>query len=50
MAASSGPLLITCYWDIENARFSIWTVEGMASRRADRSECGLDGCYRVGAV
>jgi hypothetical protein len=42
MVARSGPEFATFCWDTENDKFSIWTVEGMADRRADKSECALE--------
>ena len=50
MVAMSGPEFATFCWDTENDIFSIWIVEGMADRRADKSECGLVVGYRVGSA
>ncbi len=44
--ATSGPLFtVLCY--TESARFSTWTVEGIACRRARRSGGWLEACWRV---
>jgi hypothetical protein len=36
-----------CYYDIENAKFSIWIVKGMAFKSANRSWSGVEVCWSV---
>jgi hypothetical protein len=49
MAAMSGPVLTMWFCDIENEKFSMWTVDGMFARRSYRSECGVVEVWSVGS-
>ena len=49
MAAMSGPVLTMWFCDIENKKFSMWTVDGMVARRSEGLECGVVVVWSVGS-